>query len=204
VEGLPAESYLDTGNRTAFVNGGAFIEAHPNFEAKHWADTCLPLVTEGPEVERTKAMLLARLKNQGHATTSEANLHVIADGMRIDPLKLGALRLAFALPAGCGDIWLRSRTFVPAHTLAQSTDTRSLGICVSRLQIDGETIGLDDASLDSQGWSKLEMYADMGDQRWTLGGTRLPTKTRVVVIDLAGDGYYWCERKDDVVAQYGA
>jgi hypothetical protein len=147
-------------------------------------------------------MLLAQLKNQGHVTTSEANLHVIADGMRIDPIKIGPVRLAFALPAGCADICLKSRTFIPAHALAQSTDTRSLGVCVSRLQIDGETIGLDDASLDNEGWSKLEMYADMGDQRWTLGGTRLPTKTRLVVIDLAGDGYYWRERKGDVVAVY--
>jgi collagen type I alpha len=30
-EGLAAESYLDTGNRTGFINGGAFIEAYPDF-----------------------------------------------------------------------------------------------------------------------------------------------------------------------------
>ena len=39
-DGLPAESYLDTGNRTAFANGGAFIEAHPDFRPRHWAETC--------------------------------------------------------------------------------------------------------------------------------------------------------------------
>ena len=49
-EGLPAESYLDNGNRTGFINGGAFIEAHPDFKPKHWTDTCLPLVLEGPKV----------------------------------------------------------------------------------------------------------------------------------------------------------
>ena len=32
--GLPAKSYLDTGNRTAFVNGGDFLELHPDFEPK--------------------------------------------------------------------------------------------------------------------------------------------------------------------------
>ena len=60
-EGLPAESYLDTGNRSAFANGGAFIEAHPDFEPKHRRDACLPLVTQGPEVAKAKARLLARL-----------------------------------------------------------------------------------------------------------------------------------------------
>jgi Hint domain len=39
-EGLPAERYLDTGNRTAFTNGGAFLEAYPDFEPKYWAQTC--------------------------------------------------------------------------------------------------------------------------------------------------------------------
>ena len=33
-EGLPAESYLDIGNRAAFANGGKFVEAHPDFKAK--------------------------------------------------------------------------------------------------------------------------------------------------------------------------
>jgi hypothetical protein len=30
-EGLPAESYLNTGNRGAFANGGGAIEAHADF-----------------------------------------------------------------------------------------------------------------------------------------------------------------------------
>ncbi len=30
-EGLPVESYLDTGNRSAFVNGGGVVAAHPDF-----------------------------------------------------------------------------------------------------------------------------------------------------------------------------
>jgi hypothetical protein len=202
-EGLPAESYLDTGNRTAFVNGGAFIEAHPDFQPKHWAETCLPLVVEGPEIERTKSLLLDRLKGLGHVTTSEADLHVIADGHRIDPMVLGATRFAFALPAGCSDIRLMSRTFVPAHTLAHSNDTRSLGICVSRLQIDGETLALDDASLDGDGWNDLERRPNFSDQRWTRGNTCLPARTRLILIDLAGRGFYWQEQVDNVVALFG-
>jgi hypothetical protein len=139
-EGLPAESYLDTGNRTGFVNGGAFIEAHPDFKPKHWAETCLPLVQDGPEVARTKTLLIERLKALGYVTTSEADLHVIADGKRIEPIELGAMRFAFMLPPACCDIRLMSRTFIPAHTRAASTDTRSLGLCVNRLQINGDDV----------------------------------------------------------------
>ena len=197
-EGLPAESYLDQGNRSAFVNGGAFIEAHPDFKPKHWADTCLPLAFEGPKVERTKVLLLERLKAQGHTTTSEADLHVIADGRRIEPIELGARRFGFAFPADCRDIRLMSRTFIPAHTCAGSADPRSLGICVRRLQIDGDDVALDDEARFRVGWHEMET-----GQRWTRGSAPLPAKTRLVLIDLAGDGYYWSGPKDNVVALFG-
>ena len=59
-EGLPAESYLDTGNRSAFANGGAFIDALPDFRPRHWNATCLPLVLEGPALARAQARVLER------------------------------------------------------------------------------------------------------------------------------------------------
>ena len=72
-EGLPAESYLDCGNRPCFANGGAFVVAHPDFKPKHWSETCLPLVGEGPEVARTKARLSEHLAAQGYASALEAD-----------------------------------------------------------------------------------------------------------------------------------
>jgi phospholipase/lecithinase/hemolysin len=35
-EGMPAETYLDTGNRAAFVNGGSVVMAHPDFARAVW------------------------------------------------------------------------------------------------------------------------------------------------------------------------
>lgn len=62
-EGAPSESYLDTGNRTAFSNGGAFIQAHPNFMPKHWSATCVPLVREGERLMRARARLQDRAQS---------------------------------------------------------------------------------------------------------------------------------------------
>jgi Tol biopolymer transport system component len=187
-EGLPAESYLDTGNRTGFVNGGAYVEAHPDFKPKHWAETCLPLVFEGPEITRAKTALLSRLRDLGHFTTREADSHVMADGERIEPIPLGVSRLAFALPPDRREIALVSRAFVPAHAFADSADGRTLGLCVGKLQIDGEDIALGDESLPDAGWHDLE-----DGQRWTRGVAPLPPGTRLVMIDLAGPGHYWRE-----------
>ncbi|MBV9859867.1 MAG: Hint domain-containing protein [Alphaproteobacteria bacterium] len=191
-EGLPAESYLDTGNRTAFENGGAFIELHPDFKPKHWQDTCVPPCRSGPEIERTKAMLIARAGDMvGGTITSEADPHIVADGRRFEPIRLGADRLAFMLPEGSADIALVSHCFVPAHTIPASADPRSLGLCVGRLQLDGRDIPLDEEALDA-GWHRPERYPSHV-HRWTAGHTPLPAGTRLVLIDLAGHGLYWKE-----------
>lgn len=60
-EGLPVESYLDTGDRSSFQNGGAVVAMHPTFNAiSRDAGGCAPLVITGPELARTQATLVQR------------------------------------------------------------------------------------------------------------------------------------------------
>ncbi len=60
-EGLPTESYLDTGDRTSFENGGAALVLHPDFSRLAWdARACAELKVTGPEVEATRAKLAER------------------------------------------------------------------------------------------------------------------------------------------------
>jgi hypothetical protein len=63
-DGLPVESYLDTGSRSAFANGGGAIQLHPGFASSDsqtsllWeADGHAPLVVSGPHVERARRVL---------------------------------------------------------------------------------------------------------------------------------------------------
>jgi hypothetical protein len=197
-EGLAAESYLDTGNRTAFVNGGAFLEAYPDFRPKDWRETCVPLAIEGPALVRARARVLRRAQELGYAITHDAGVHVLADGDRIDPMTLGEGRIAFVIPAARRSIELRCRTFVPSHVDAASLDERQLGVAVGRLQIDGIDWPLDDATRFPEGWHGLEMFADGSRQRWSSGCTRLPAGTRLVVIDIAGRSYCWREPEQAV------
>jgi hypothetical protein len=202
-EGLPAESYLDCGNRTAFINGGAFLEAYPDFAPKHWRDTCVPLVLEGPVVEGAKAALLARAHAFGYRMTGDPDLHIMADGKRIEPVRLGEKCLAFMLPAACSTIELRCRTYVPAHMQPGSADQRSLGICVGRLQVDGADVPLDDAAMFAAGWDALERNPDGHQWRWTHDRVPLPPSTRLVVIDIDSPGFYWAERRSALIALFG-
>jgi hypothetical protein len=188
-EGLPAESYLDTGNRTAFTNGGAFVEAHPDFRPRHWRETCLPLSAQGPDVTQMKARLLQRAQLFGHRLSDEADPHVLADGRRIEPIRLGEDRIGFVLPTGCSTVTLASRTFVPAETVADSDDPRTLGLCVRRLEIDGEDVALEVDALE--GWSRAETASDAFSHRWTEGSATLRPNARIIIVDLAGRGRYW-------------
>jgi hypothetical protein len=66
-EGLPAESYLDLGDRASFANGGGMVRLFPEFgppapdAASLWdAHGYAPLVVTGPPVEAVRIRLLQR------------------------------------------------------------------------------------------------------------------------------------------------
>ena len=191
-EGVPAESYLDTGNRTGFAEAGAFQELHPDFRPRHWAETCAPLVQDGPALEAVKARLLRRAREAFEArTTADPGLHVLADGAVVWPSTAQNGVHRFTLPAGCRTAWLASRCWVPAQLLSASTDTRRLGVCVRRVVADGRVLPLDDARL-ATGWHELERDTT-GDQRWTAGAAMLPAGVAVLEVQLGGFAAYWSD-----------
>jgi hypothetical protein len=54
-EGLPVESYLDSGDRENFGNGGGAVRLFPDFTARMWEmKGCAPLTKVGPVVERVR------------------------------------------------------------------------------------------------------------------------------------------------------
>jgi hypothetical protein len=60
-QGLPCESYLDTGNRANFANAGATILLHPDFSSLRWdINACAPLIMTGPK------LIAARTKTTQH------------------------------------------------------------------------------------------------------------------------------------------
>jgi hypothetical protein len=205
-EGLPAESYLDVGNRAAFVNGGDYLEAYPDFAPKDGSETCVPLVKEGPVIGRARAALLARAEVLGYALTEDPDLHILADGRRIDPVRLNERRVAFMLPAAHASIELRCRRFTPAQMNPSSDDVRSLGICVERLQLDGADMALADEAAFAEAWHPLERSSSRQGQpwRWSQDRMPLPVGTRLLVIDLCHQGaHYWMKPASTLIALFG-
>ena len=59
-EGLPAETYLDAGDRATF-SGGDVIALYPDFGARRWEmHGCAALVLTGPALEAVRRRLAER------------------------------------------------------------------------------------------------------------------------------------------------
>jgi autotransporter-associated beta strand protein len=100
-EGLPCESYLDTGNRGAFANGGACVRMHPDFASRLWdGDACAPLVLGGPRLIAARRRVLAQAASLGLVTADPA-LTILADGREL-AARADGRRWRARLPAkGC-------------------------------------------------------------------------------------------------------
>ena len=60
-EGLPTESYLDTGNRSSFANGGGSVALYPDFSSHVWdSKGCAPLVITGAQLDAVRCRVEAR------------------------------------------------------------------------------------------------------------------------------------------------
>ena len=73
-EGLPVESYLETGGRSAFANGGGATQLHPDFAPLIWdGQGCAPLVVTGAPLRAARAHLAAAV-NSGKPKTRKTRV----------------------------------------------------------------------------------------------------------------------------------
>jgi hypothetical protein len=191
-EGLPCESYLDTGNRAAFANAGAAAMLHPDFALHVWqAAACAELVRDGVLLQAARHVLLERAAMLGHALTAQPGLALLAEGR---PVALSCDGPHYCAVFVGGRMRLRSRTWIPAHTRVDERDHRVLGVAIKDLSFAGAPIKLDDPRL-AEGWHAAEP-----EWRWTDGDAVLDLKGRgTLAFTLALAGSYW--RDESVVAR---
>ena len=188
-EGLAVESYLDTGNRGAFANGGGVVAAHPDFALGIWQrDGIAPLVLEGTALRAVRHRLALRALALGHRLMNDPGLVLEVDGAVVPQAEDEGTQpfgvATFMLPPGAREAVLRSRCFVPAHVMPGSDDFRVLGVGVTGLALDGRAMDL--AGLGG-GWHAME-----AGMRWTDGAGRLPVAgARRLVVEAGVPGLYW-------------
>ena len=185
-EGLACESYLDTGNRGAFENGGAAVQLHADFALRVWqTQACAPLVRAGGALAAVRRNLLDRAERLGHRLTGDPGLRLLAGGTSLKPERDGP-RWRFRLPAATQTVRLVSRVWTPAHTRPAEDDTRGLGVAIARLWFDRRAVSLDDPAL-AEGW-----HAPEASWRWTGGEAVVAVSgVRELAFDVAIAGTYW-------------
>jgi antigen 43 len=186
VENTPAESYLDTGNRSSFDNADEPRQLHPSFsvnaDSSRWqTDACAPLAAM-PEVAPIWARLADRSAYIGYpiaevSTVEDADIRLLADGKVITPLSDRDSRYTFVVPAGVTSVQLMSRFCIPSDKMiADQRDTRRLGVRVNWIAIRSESneiiIPADHPEL-TVGWNEPEKD-DTAIWRWTDGAATLP------------------------------
>jgi hypothetical protein len=66
-EGLPCESFLDTGNKTMFESASGVLDLHPDFRTGAGAAFCAPLIREGQALEAISLTLTNRAQAKSKA-----------------------------------------------------------------------------------------------------------------------------------------
>ncbi|MEJ8574072.1 Hint domain-containing protein [Microbaculum marinum] len=178
--GLPAESYLDCGNRGFFLGADAEGDVAPD-SGRAEVDPatlpfCLPFVAHGESVDEVRARLDAQALLLGWITEdADADIAVEAGGAVLTPGEAGG-RLRVTLPADATHAWLASSSWVPHHHRA-SSDRRDLGVAFRHLtltDVTGEArrIRADDPRL---GFGFHGVEGEGRDAiRWTTGRALLP------------------------------
>jgi hypothetical protein len=187
-EGLPTESYLDTGNRDQFA-GAAVPALHPDFTPRFWADACAPLCLSGPAVARTRLALLVRAEQLGYRR-ERVELSLQVGSRRLLPAIIRNDIVSFVLPAGTRMVRLTTRVAAPADTDHKSNDHRQLGVAIAGILFNGCSLALDGEAI-GEGF-----YPPEGGWRWTNGDACLflpaVATRRSLVLNLRVTGYATC------------
>jgi hypothetical protein len=188
-EGLPAESYIDTGNSGFFANSGQPMVLHPdltddtNYPTRE-AGSCAPFVWDEASVQPAWQRIADRATVIGQpmpqrATTTDAGLRLRTKrtGPRdIEPVYANSNLVIFILPSRATEVQLLSRAQSPTEARPWLEDRRQLGVRVRRIVLRGADdlleIALDHPDL-TQGWWGVERDGQMMS-RWTDGEAMLP------------------------------
>ena len=205
-EGLPAESYLDTGNRGFFANSGAPLVLRPDLTdvsdyPTREAGSCAPFVWDEASVRPVWQRLAVRTAMLGQpvrpvGSTEDPALNIVAAGRKLLPVHADTGRFIFVLPRNAGTLQLVSRASAPSDVRPWLEDRRRLGVCVKRIVLRGvdelREVPVDHPEL-TRGWWAVERDGQIMS-RWTDGEAALPLPAMRGIVMLAWMSHTRSER----------
>jgi hypothetical protein len=186
-EGLPAESFLDTGNRHMFARDTIAPAARrEDAQAAYAARGVAPLALAAAEVEPVWRRLATRAGlPDWHAEERPREAFLTVGAARLRTVARRGNACVFALPPDAAEVVIGSDAVRPAEARPWLDDRRRLGVQVRRIRVHAEDEMTDvalDGPLLGSGWHGPEPAG-----RWTSGAAtlRLPPRARLVELTVA-------------------
>jgi len=191
-EGLPVESYLNTGNRGLFVDTELPLVLHPEFTVDAslscWeTDACAPLAVDPAVVEPIwrRFAASAGVLPPTSAFGSSADLRLRAGNRDIHPIAIDGNRYTFAV-SQASSVQLVSPAALPSSQMPWIDDRRQLGVCVNRIVLrSGDQVS--ELPVDHPGLADGWWAAEGSNEtlwRWTNGSAALPLPAGVDIVDI--------------------
>ncbi|MFS8371711.1 Hint domain-containing protein [Acetobacter indonesiensis] len=187
-DGMLTESYLDTGNRRAFIQEGNLVSLR-NTNQNWENDAAVPLCVERSFVEPVFRTLQARsvklFGEQDSVTTAQLthnpDLHLVTEnGASVRPVRQEENVYSFMLPPGTTSVRIVSRTARPSDIIGPFVDDRrELGVAIGTISLvtanKKQSVLTHLASEKPDGW-----YPENGERSiaWTNGNAFLPLEER--------------------------
>ena len=219
-EGLPAESYLNTGNRGFFAAAAEPRVLYPDLidglaDADRASASCAPFVFDEVSVQPIWQHLAERAGYLGLPVRqidmdSDPELQIVVQGRTSRPVTGKSGRHVFVLSNNASTIRVVSRSGRPTNARPWAEDRRDLGIYVQRITLTDRTGEVQDIPLDhpglSVGWWALEK-CDVLFRRWTDGDAILPLPAfmapAMLEIHASSENISYSTRSEPVVGAVG-
>jgi hypothetical protein len=125
-----------------------------------------------PVLAAIRQRLFDRAEVLGHPTTDDPDPHLVADGEIVRPRAINDDLYTFVLDHKPAEMWLASRSAIPAELELQSTDTRRLGVCIEQIVLRDDHLRLEISH--AHPLLREGFHDDEGPRRWTNGMGLLP------------------------------
>ena len=178
-EGAPAESYRDDGNRWLFRNANTGWDQSPK-------TPYAPVVTGGEIVDAVWRRLLARAGSpRAMFLSDEPDLHLLADGVRIDGQRQDDGCHVFFLRQMPATLRIVSRAAAPDR-LGYARDPRLLGVALRSVAVWSTSCRRIMAADDDRLTEGFHLFEPENGFRWTDGDAVVP---RSLLGDVTGPAY---------------
>ncbi len=176
-EGLPTETYRDTGNRHRFAEARGVPGGR--------VPPVAPLVTQGAVLARIREALHQRAFALGYQLNHAPDISFMANGLVI-PARQTRKTISLIMPERRVSLHILSRSSAPAETDPFNEDRRSLGICIGGIRVNGRAISGDRP--EAAGWHRRAGH-DHG--YWTTSKAIVPVEGSRVSLELIGSVPVW-------------